>query len=192
MKIFKHSNFAEILATVNEAGRKINAANAVPEKNRLRYLVIHCSATPEDRDFTIEDIRRWHTAPKSQGGRGWKQVGYSDVIYRDGTVVNMVPYDEDAKVDPWEITNGVTGVNSNSRHIVYIGGTDKAGKPKDTRTAEQIEDLKIYCKNAIRLWPGIQIAGHNQFANKACPSFDVPTWLRSIGIPEACIYKGGK
>jgi len=36
--------------------------------------------------------------------------------------------------------------------------------------------------------PDILIAGHNQFDNKACPSFFVPTYLKMIGIPDKNIY----
>lgn len=33
----------------------------------LRYLVIHCTATPCGREVTGAEIRRWHTSPVSQG-----------------------------------------------------------------------------------------------------------------------------
>ncbi len=57
---------------------------------RLKYLVIHCTATPEGRDVTSDEIRRWHTDPVSKGGRGWTQVGYTDLIHLDGTVERLV------------------------------------------------------------------------------------------------------
>lgn len=47
---------------------------------KLKYLVIHCTATAESREVSSADIRRWHTAPVSEGGRGWKQVGYTDLF----------------------------------------------------------------------------------------------------------------
>ncbi len=52
----------------------------------LKYLVIHCTATPQRRKVTGNDIRAWHTNPVSKGGRGWKQVGYTDMFHLDGTV----------------------------------------------------------------------------------------------------------
>jgi N-acetylmuramoyl-L-alanine amidase len=101
-----------------------------------------------------------------------------------------VQYNNDDLVDPWEITNGAVGINAISRHFVYVGGMDKANKkPKDTRTAAQLKAMDTYVKNLIAQYPAIRIAGHNQFAPKACPSFDVPTWLRSIGVQEKNIYK---
>ena len=93
--------------------------------------------------------------------------------------------DEDANVDPWEVTNGAAGYNSVSRHIVYVGGCDKAGKPKDTRTAEQHEALKRYVEDFHRRFPQIRIVGHHELnPGKACPSFDVGKWLREIGIRQ--------
>ena len=153
---------------------------------KLKYLVIHCTATPEGGDVSAADIRRWHTAPVSAGGRGWKQVGYTDLIHTDGRVERLVANNEDANVDPWEITNGAAGYNSVSRHIVYAGGVDanNVQKAKDTRTPAQKEALKRYVLDFHRKHPTVKIVGHNQLAAKACPSFDVPQWLKSIGINQ--------
>ena len=151
----------------------------------MRYLVIHCTATPEGREVSADEIRRWHTAPVSQGGRGWKQVGYTDMVHLDGSVERLVNNNEDAQVDSWEVTNGAAGYNSVSRHIVYVGGCDKAGKPKDTRTEAQRETLKRYVEDFHARFPQVKIVGHHELnPGKACPSFDVPTWLRSIGIRQ--------
>lgn len=151
----------------------------------MQYLVIHCTATPEGREVSADEIRRWHTAPVSQGGRGWKQVGYTDMVPSDGSVERLVNNNEDAQVDSWEVTNGAAGYNSISRHIVYVGGCDKAGKPKDTRTAEQREALKRYVEDFHRRFPQIRIVGHHELnPGKACPSFDVGKWLREIGIRQ--------
>lgn len=148
----------------------------------LQYLVIHCTATPEGREVTSADIRRWHTsAPPA--GRGWKQVGYTDMIHLDGKVERLVDNNEDNQVDSWEITNGATGYNSISRHIVYAGGVAKDGKtPKDTRTEAQKEALKAYVLDFHKRFPTVKIIGHNEVAAKACPSFDVQAWLKEIGL----------
>ena len=151
----------------------------------MQYLVIHCTATPEGREVSAAEIRRWHTAPVSQGGRGWKQVGYTDMVHLDGRVERLVNNNEDAQVDPWEVTNGAADYNNVSRHIVYVGGCDKAGKPKDTRTEAQREALKRYVEDFHARFPQVKIVGHHELnPGKACPSFDVPTWLRSIGIRQ--------
>jgi lysozyme len=151
----------------------------------MRFLVIHCTATPDGREVTSDEIRAWHTNAKSKGGRGWKQVGYTDMIHLDGRIERLVANNEDANVDPWEITNGAAGYNSVSRHIVYVGGCDKAMNPKDTRTAAQRESLKRYVQDFHRRFPKIRIVGHHQLnSGKTCPSFDVPTWLHQIGIRQ--------
>lgn len=151
---------------------------------RLEYLVVHCTATPEGRDVTPADIRRWHTSPVSAGGRGWKQVGYTDLIRLDGTVERLADNNEDSEVDPWEITNGAKGYNSVSRHIVYAGGCDKSMNPKDTRTPAQRRALEAYVRDFHRRFPEVRIIGHNEVAAKACPSFDVQAWLRETGIRD--------
>lgn len=128
--------------------------------------------------------------PVSKGGRGWRQVGYSDLIMLDGTIVNLVPYNEDDTVDRWEITNGAKGINGVSRHAVYAGGLAKDGKtPKDTRTPEQLKAMESYTKQTIAMHPCILVAGHYHFANKACPSFDVKKWGLSINVSLSNLYQ---
>lgn len=153
---------------------------------RMKYLVIHCTATPEGREVTAADIRHWHTDPVAKGGRGWKQVGYTDLFHLDGTRERLVDNNEDAEVDPWEVTNGVAGYNSVSRHIVYAGGCAKDGKtPKDTRTEAQQAALTAYVRDFYERFPQVRIVGHKELnPKKACPSFDVQAWLRSIGIRQ--------
>ena len=149
----------------------------------MKYLVIHCTATKAGREVSSDEIRRWHTDPVCKGGRGWKQVGYTDMIHLDGKVERLVKNNEDAQVDPWEITNGVKGYNAVSRHVVYVGGLAVDGQtPKDTRTAAQKAALKRYVEDFHKRFPKVRIIGHNQVAAKACPSFDVKKWLKEIGI----------
>lgn len=153
-------------------------------KKELQYLVIHCTATPEGREVTADEIRVWHTAPKPKG-RGWRQVGYTDLFHLDGRRERLVENNGDAYVDSWEITNGAAGYNSVSRHIVYAGGLTPDGtRPKDTRTSAQTEALKSYVIAFHELHPGVKIVGHRDLpgVNKACPSFEVGAWLKSIGI----------
>ncbi len=151
---------------------------------RLKYLVIHCTATPEGRDVGGADIKAWHTSPPPFG-RGWSQVGYTDLIHLDGRVERLVKNNEDAVVDPWEVTNGVKGYNSVSRHIVYAGGCDRAMKPKDTRTDAQKKALRHYVLDFHRRFPDVRIVGHHELnQGKACPSFNVQEWLREIGVRQ--------
>lgn len=152
---------------------------------KLQYLVLHCTATPEGREVSSNDIRAWHTNPVSKGGRGWKQVGYTELIHLNGKVERLVNNNEDANVDPWEITNGAKGYNSISRHVVYVGGVVADGETaKDTRTKAQKEAMEGYVKEFHRKHPNVRIIGHNEVAAKDCPSFDVQVWLKEIGINQ--------
>jgi hypothetical protein len=153
----------------------------------LKYLVIHCTATPAGREVSADDIRRWHLSP-APAGRGWKQVGYSNLFTLSGLNVVLVGDNGDNWVDANEITNGVAGINGCSRHIVYAGGTDLQGHPTDTRTERQKATMAEFVRGFVAKHPAVLVAGHYQFANKACPSFDVPKWLRSIGVAEKNIF----
>lgn len=154
--------------------------------SKLKYLVIHCTATPEGRAVSKADIENWHIKE-----RGWSRVGYSDMVHLDGTLENLIEFDQNNKVDNWEISNGARGFNHESRHIVYVGGSSNRKPegfnhypPKDTRTVFQKYALQIYVMYMILRHPDIKVVGHNELSNKACPSFDVPNWLRSFDIQE--------
>lgn len=121
-------------------------------------------------------------------GRGWRKVGYTDMIMPDGSIINLTPNNNDGIVDSWEITNGALGMNQSTKHIVYVGGLSENLKAADTRTVSQIATLKSYVEKEVARLNTIKVLGHNQAANKACPSFFVPNWLRTIGIKEANIY----
>ncbi len=149
---------------------------------RIARLVIHCTASAEGREVTAAEIRRWHCAAPPKG-RGWRQVGYTDMIHLDGTVERLVCNNEDGWVDPWEITNGAKGYNSTSRHIVYVGGCAADGKtPKDTRTAAQKASLLRYVRDFHRRFPKAFVVGHRDLPGvaKACPSFDVKKEYRHV------------
>ena len=150
---------------------------------KLKYLVLHCTATPEGREVSSDDIRAWHTTPVSKGGRGWSQVGYTDLIHLNGEVERLVNNNEDANVDHWEITNGAKGYNSISRHVVYVGGVVADGKTtKDTRTKAQKAAMEAYVKEFHKRHPNVRIIGHREVAARDCPSFDVQVWLKEIGV----------
>lgn len=151
----------------------------------LEYLVLHCSATPEGREVSGAEIRRWHTDPKPMG-RGWGQVGYRRLYHINGGVEELVANNDDKWVDNWEITNGVAGKNSICQHWCIIGGmTEDMKRPKDTRSSMQRESLRRDVLAFHRRFPSVRIVGHNYFdGGKACPSFDVQKWLKEIGINQ--------
>jgi N-acetylmuramoyl-L-alanine amidase len=128
-------------------------------------------------------------------GRGWKGLGYNDILLIDGSLENLTPFNQDGEVDPWEVANGARGFNSRSRHLCYIGGLreeviDDHWEPADTRTPRQLYHMEVYVRYMIMRHPDIVIGGHNQISGKSCPCFDVPAWLESINIDKKNIYNG--
>lgn len=125
----------------------------------INRIIWHCSATPEGREVSVDDIRRWHVHE-----RGWSDIGYHYVIELDGKVQTGRPLARSGA--------HVAGHNHDSIGICYIGGIDKKQKPKDTRTAAQRKALYELTARLRDRYPGATVHGHNEFANKACPSFD--------------------
>jgi N-acetylmuramoyl-L-alanine amidase len=126
----------------------------------VNKIIIHCSATPEGKDFTVADIDKWHKA------RGWQGIGYHYVIYRDGSIHAGRPEDK--------VGAHTSGHNANSIGVCYIGGYAINGKtPKDTRTNEQKVALRELVANLKAKHPNATVHGHYEFSPKACPSFKI-------------------
>lgn len=126
---------------------------------KINKIILHCSATKEGQNFTVADIDKWHRA------RGFTKIGYHYVIYLDGSVHIGRSLDE--------VGAHCLGHNTDSIGICYIGGLDGNGNPKDTRTLAQIESMNSLIQNLKIKYPNATVDGHNAFANKACPCFDV-------------------
>lgn len=138
-------------------------------KRTIKYIVVHCTATPEGREHTAQDIDRWHKQ------RGFKEIGYNYVVKLDGTI--------ELGRDVDKIPAHVEGYNANSIGITYVGGVDKDKfRAKDTRTEAQKKSLMVLLKELRKLYPTAQILGHRDFkgVNKACPSFDAKEEYKNI------------
>ena len=140
---------------------------------KINKIILHCSATKEGQHFTTADIDRWHK------DRGFAKIGYHYVIYLDGSVHKGR--------DISEVGAHVTGHNTDSIGICYIGGLDAAGNPKDTRTDAQKEALVTELKKLIAQFPHATVHGHNEFANKACPCFNVASEYYNFMLPEVVV-----
>ena len=125
----------------------------------INEIIIHCSATPEGRHVTVDDIRRWHKQ------RGWRDIGYHYAIYIDGSIHCGRPVAQPGA--------HCKRHNAHSIGICYIGGLDRNGRPKDTRTSAQKASLQSLITRLKLLFPSASIHGHNEFARKACPCFNV-------------------
>ena len=126
---------------------------------KIDKIILHCSATPEGRHVTVRDIDRWHR------DRGFSEIGYHHVIYLDGSIHRGRP-EEKAGAH-------TVGHNTTSIGVCYIGGVDVRMKPMDTRTPAQRASLRKLISELQQRFPGATVHGHNEFAAKACPSFDV-------------------
>lgn len=126
----------------------------------IKRIVLHCSATIEGKEYSVDTIRKWHT------NKGWSDIGYHYVIQLDGTISQGRPINKQGA--------HVRGHNKDSVGICYIGGIDADIKPKDTMTPEQNSAFRMLVRS-IRILFGedITIHGHNEFSSKACPSFIV-------------------
>lgn len=131
----------------------------------IKYLTIHCAATPEGRDVKAATVDQWDIAK-------FGQVSYHIIVELNGNAVRGLP---DSKRGAH-----VGGKNTGNIGICYVGGTDKNGKPKDTRTPQQRDTLARLVKEYKNKYPGIVVRGHRDWPGvaKACPSFDVSTWLK--------------
>lgn len=138
---------------------------------RIDEIIIHCAATrPEWMEghptvAKVREIDRWHR------GLGWSGIGYHYVIDRDGTVADGRPLERTGA--------HVQGHNTGTIGICLLGGhgSSKDDQFSDHFTALQDKALRALVTKLHRQFPGIQrVSGHNQYANKACPGFFVPTW----------------
>jgi len=161
-----------------------NTGNNLPSnltkrsRRLITDIVVHCTASKEGVPLTVEQIRKEHMKPKSEGGNGWSDIGYHIVVLLDGTIANGRDVDL--------VGAHVSGHNSNSIGVVYVGGLGKNGKEKDTRTPKQKESLLVVLKALKKLYPNARIRGHRDFSPdkngdgvispcefiKACPCFD--------------------
>ena len=137
------------------------------EEKNVRWIIIHCSATPEGRDVSVEDVRRWHVEE-----RGWSDIGYHWFIELDGTL----------KQGRHESRSGAhaKGFNSASIGVCYAGGVDSKMKPKDTRTDDQKITLGCLMQDLRGRYPKARSIGHCDVSSKACPSFDAKSEYSNI------------
>ena len=127
---------------------------------QINKIIVHCSATREGENYTVDTIRSWHV-----DGRGWSDIGYHFYIDLYGEIHKGR--------DIAKIGAHCKGQNRNSIGICYCGGVEADGKtPKDTRLDCQKEALTAVLRTLKAMYPEAVIHSHNDFARKACPSFN--------------------
>ena len=139
--------------------------NNLPKRRRTTEIIIHCAATPEGKEFSVDEITKWHIEE-----RNFSTIGYHYVIHLDGSIEKGR---EESKVGAH-----CEGHNSRAVGISYIGGVKKNGKtPKDTRTPAQKRAIRQLVAALRKKYPNATVHGHYEFSDKACPSFNVKTDL---------------
>lgn len=160
-------------------GRKL-----LGRRTRTTGIAVHCTATREGEDFDATDVDGWHRK------LGWTGIGYHYLIRLDGTVEEGRP--------EWAIGSHIAGHNSETIGVVYVGGLDEHGKPKDTRTEDQKVAMKLLLANLTAKYRKTltKVAGHRDFSPdkngngvieqrewlKDCPCFDVSAWCQKEGL----------
>lgn len=133
---------------------------------KIEYLVVHCSDTPNGRDDRAEDIHRWHLE------RGWSGIGYNAVIPISGVIEQGRPdYWQPAHVRDFDQDG--EGDNSDSLGICLIG--------TDDFNDDQLRALEGWLLAKQAEYPDAEIVGHRDLdRRKTCPNFDVGAWWSSV------------
>ena len=135
---------------------------------KISLIVVHCSATRVNQDFTVEKLEACHLA------RGFHGIGYHFYITKDGVIYPCRPESEKgAHAFPY---------NEHSIGVCYEGGLDAKGRPADTRTPAQKKSLEDLLYSLAIDYPDAEIVGHRDLPHvrKECPCFDVEEWLKEI------------
>ena len=129
------------------------------EPDNIRYLVVHCSDTPNNEPLTASDIHAMHL------GFGWHGVGYHRIINRTGDV-------EQGRPDYW-IGAHVYGHNEESLGVCLIG--------RNEFSEAQFQSLEAVLYQWKKQHPNAEVVGHCDFdyTEKTCPNFDAKKWWAS-------------
>jgi hypothetical protein len=152
-------------------------------------IIVHCTATPNDwwsdkpTSAKVSEVRRWHVKE-----RGWKDIGYHYLIDRDGTVAPGRPVDQ--------VGAHVKDHNTGTIGIALFGGHGSAASDKfpENFTPEQDKALRKLVADLRKRFPTIRkVSGHNEYAAKACPGFNVDKWLTSTpnAVPVSNVVTAG-
>lgn len=139
---------------------------------KITEIIVHCTATRADwwagkrTSEKVREIKRWHVQD-----RGWSDIGYHFLIDRDGTVAKGRDIAKDGA--------HVQGKNKGTIGISLFGGHGSAetDKFRDHFTAEQDAALRKLIGDLHGTYGKVPVTGHNQYAAKACPGFNVPAWF---------------
>lgn len=152
-------------------------ARPLPDLGPIRYLTIHCTATPAGLDCTAQQIADMDI-------RIFGQESYHHIVTQDGAWHRRL-LDTEKGAHVGKHNTGNIGVS-------YVGGLAAKGKaPADTRTQAQIDTIRAIVDYYKARYPDIIVRGHRDWSPdldkdgviekhewlKQCPCFDVATEL---------------
>tara|TARA_R110000868_G_scaffold266297_1_gene525345 strand:- start:51 stop:611 length:561 start_codon:yes stop_codon:yes gene_type:complete len=139
---------------------------------QINEVIIHATATRPDwwkgkrTSDKVAEVRRWHMED-----RKWSDIGYHYLIDRDGTVARGRPIGRTGA--------HVQGHNTGSIGISLFGGHGGAATDKFSQhfTVDQEVSLRELLVKLSAQYDIKKVSGHNQYANKGCPCFNVSEWM---------------
>ena len=140
----------------------ISFKNLNTMSRKISLIVIHCSATRCNRNYTVQQLYHDHVEVNH-----WRFIGYHYYIRRNGRIEETRPLER--------MGAHAKGYNAHSIGICYEGGLDEQGRPADTRTPEQKKAMATLIVQLKQQFPAIAtVLGHCDLpgVQKACPCFD--------------------
>lgn len=131
-------------------------------------IIVHFTFTFADMDIDVPTVRKWHVVEN-----GWDDIGYNDLIKRDGTIEPGRPHDISGA--------HARGHNKKSLGVALVGGRGVNCKSEFNFTAAQMASLEQYCLDNVFKYGIKHIKGHNEISPKGCPGFNVKEWAKTIG-----------
>jgi len=129
------------------------------ELNEIKYLVVHSSKTPNDKDVTASELTRMHRL------EGAIDCAHHYVITRDGFEHKC------RNITQPGIGSESADINKSSISICLIG--------TDEYTDVQLKQLRKTLVSFRSLFNDAIVIGHDQLEpeeGKGCPGFDVQGW----------------
>jgi len=155
---YRHIKFSSI---GNQLTQQVNADKLYKTDRKITDIIVHCSASPQNRDDDVYTIDKWHIDSFGSG------IGYHYVILPDGTI----------QKGRWVDYPGAhaKGFNKHTIGICFIGGMEY-----NDITLQQLKAVKTLTKLLIsdsmyKLLPEA-IKGHNELpghSTRGCPMTDI-------------------
>ena len=143
--------------------------------SKVRWIVIHYSATPIERSTSFGAIEAMHRA------RGFREVGYHYYIRLDGTVVKGRDLSQPGR---FEVGAHSKGENNESIGICYEGGVRAADVNRgfDSRTPAQTKSMIEVINRLKDRYPSAIVEGHRDMPGAAtqCPGFNARAWWDEV------------